>query len=367
MKTITISSAPASVEEKECATCLFDSSMAAIHEDEICEYCKLQETLHNQALEPFDNVLKRIKGSGKYDCLIGISGGEDSSILLYLALSRWHLNTLVIHFDNRSNRPEANYNIELLTSKLGVNFIRYYTNQLEYDRLTDSFLKAGLPDADIPNDIAMAKLMYETAKSHGIKYILNGHDYRREGSSPSKWSYMDAKYVESVYKRHNGGLKLHHYPLYTFWDQIWSGIIGIKQIRPYHYSDFNRGQILQELKDMGWKDYGGKHNENVYTAFVGNYLLPRKFKIDKRRTYLSAQIREGMISKEYAKEILQTPAYFNLDDLGSRKEHILRLSDLKFGHRNSYERYNFKKWRPIVWVLAKLKIVPFTFLHKYCR
>lgn len=355
---------------KECSKCLFTEDIAKIGDDGVCEYCKLQDQLREQANpDEWPRMLELMKNAGvqqQYDCLIGISGGEDSSILLYLAVKEWGLRPLVIHFDNRANRKEANDNIELLTEKLNVNFIRYYVDQAEYNALTDSFLAAGVPDADIPNDIAMAKLMYTTAKKHGIKYILNGHDFRREGSSPAAWSYMDAKYVESVYLAFTGR-RLKNYPLYTFWDQIVSGFIGIRQIRPYHYSDFNRESVLQKLKAMGWKDYGGKHNENIYTAFVGNFLLPNKFRIDKRRTYLSAQIREGFINKDFAREVLANKSEFDLEDLGERKDQILRLCESRPQSRTTFDRYNFKRWKLVIWVLAKMKIVPWTMYAKYCR
>jgi hypothetical protein len=331
-------------EVVECGTCLFDWKIAKINDETgICEYCSLQEQLRKQAdpnkLYPMIDKIKK-SGKGKqYDCLVGISGGEDSSVLLYMAVRVWGLRPLVIHFNNRWNRAEADNNIRVITKALNVNFIEYFLDQKEYDELTDAFLISGVQDADIPNDIAMAKLMYTTAREHGIKYILNGHDFAHEGSSPAAWSYMDAKYVQSVYKK---WMKkdLKNYPLYTFWDQVWSGVIGIKQVRPFHYMpQFNREGILKELKVMGWKDYGGKHNENIYTAFVGNYLLPsRKFGIDKRRTYLSAQIREGYITKEYAKEILQEPAEFDLNDLGDRQLHILSLINLHKGYRSQYDR-----------------------------
>lgn len=360
------------IKNIECKTCLFDWKIAKINDETgVCEYCSLQEKLKQNA-DPakLNPMLEKIKKSGKgkqYDCLVGISGGEDSSVLLYLAVKVWGLRPLVIHFNNRMNRPEADNNISVITRRLGVNFIEYFLDQKEYDDLTDAFLAAGVQDADIPNDIAMAKLMYSASRQYGIKYILNGHDYQHEGSSPTAWSYMDAKYVQSVYKKWTGR-KLQNYPLYTFWDQIVSGLIGIKQVRPYHYMpNFNREEILKTLKSWGWKDYGGKHNENIYTAFVGNYLLPsKKFGIDKRRTYYSAEIREGFITKEYAKGKLLQPAEFDLDDLGERQFEILSLINLKKGRREDYDRYNFKTWRPLIWVLTKLKIVPYTFYKKYC-
>jgi tRNA(Ile)-lysidine synthase TilS/MesJ len=115
---------------------------------------------------------------------MGISGGIDSSTLLYTAVKYWNLKPLVIHFDNHWNAPEALHNMSQLVKLLGVDSITYTVNKEEYDRLNDAFLWAGTPDADIPNDIAMTKLMYDTAFKYNIKYILNGHDFRTEGSTP---------------------------------------------------------------------------------------------------------------------------------------------------------------------------------------
>lgn len=355
----------------ECKTCLFDSSIAQIHADGECEYCKLQEKLRNSALEEdWMPVLRKIKKAGEgnqYDCLIGISGGEDSSVLLYLAVKVWNLRPLVIHFNNRTNRQEANHNIKLLVNQLNVNFIEYFLDKKEYDKLTDSLLKAGVPDCDIANDVCMSKMMYTAARDNDIKYILNGHSFREEGSSPKAWSFIDYTYLNSIYKHYNGD-DLKNYPLLTVWDQIWGGIIGIKQVRPFHYSDHNRAEILNELKKLGWKDYGGKHNENIYTAFIGNFVLPKKFGIDKRRTYLSAQIRENKITKKDAKEILKTPASFNLEDLGEDRKRIMRLVEYSpKGSRDRFKQTNFKLMKPLFYILMKVGIFPSTAYSKYCK
>jgi hypothetical protein len=355
----------------ECKICLFDDSIVQLDEHGVCEYCNLQDKLRYESKEQdWQPILKKIKKSGegnRYDCLIGISGGEDSSVLLYLAVKIWGLRPLVIHFNNRTNRPEADHNIKLLTEKLNVNFIEYFLDKGEYDKLTDALLKAGVPDCDIANDVCMSKMMYSAAKDNDIKYILNGHDFRNEGSSPKKWSFIDYTYLNDIYKTYNRE-DLKNYPLLTVWDQIWGAIIGIKQVRPYHYSDHNRAEILNELKSIGWKDYGGKHNENIYTAFIGNYVLPKKFRIDKRRTYLSAQIREGVTTKEAAKEILKTPAEFNLNDLGSVKDHLLKLVDYSPKQpRSNFKQTNFKMLKPLFWVLKELGIFPKTAYAKYCK
>ena len=353
---------------KECPRCLFDETIAEIGEHQ-CEYCDLHDQLESQA-NPQDlkNVIDAVKKAGKdkkYDCIMGISGGQDSSVLLYTAVKYWNLNPLVIHFDNHWNAPEAIHNMKQLILKLNVDSINFTVNKAEYDRLNDAFLSAGVPDADIPNDIAMTKLMYDTAYKNGIKYILNGHDFRTEGSTPKGWTYMDAKYIESVYNKYTG-LKLMNYPLFTFKDQLFYAAIGIKNIRPFHYN-FDRDTMESEMKRLiNWQDYGGKHCENVYTEFVGSFLLPEKFNIDKRIVYLSAQVRSGKLTKEEAKEKLAVKSKFDFAKLGTSAERMLRLFNMRLGSRDNFDKYNFKKYKYIMLLLVKLKVIPYTFYIKYC-
>jgi hypothetical protein len=354
----------------ECRTCMFDSSIAEILPDGECEYCKLQEAQRNEAREPWNKVLDRIKRKGrgrKYDVLVGISGGEDSSVLLYLATQVWKLRVLAFHINNRTNRPEATNNIQILRDKLNINFIEFFPAKQEYDELTDSLLKAGTPDCDIANDVHMAKLTFKIAKDNDIKVTLNGHSFREEGSSPKAWSFLDTTYLLDIYKKFTKK-DLYYYDVLTLWDQIHAGLIGMERISPYHYGEHARPHVLAVLKSWGWKDYGGKHNENIYTAFIGNFVLPNKFGIDKRRTYLSASIREGIMTKEFAKDILASPAEFNLDDLGDSKNHLLNLvNSSPIQPRTNYKMTNYKKIKPLLWVLVKLKVFPLSAFLKYCK
>lgn len=354
----------------ECSVCLFTNEVVKIHNDGRCDLCHLQDSLREASnMDDFWGVISEIKAKGegkRYDCLIGISGGEDSSLLLYLAVKIWGLRPLAIHFNNRWNRPVADQNMQLLVSHLNVNYIEYKVDQQEYQDLGDALLKAGVPDCDTHNDIVMSKLMYKAAKDHGIKYILNGHSFREEGSSPKAWSLIDTTYLNDIYKTFTGDY-LKNYPLLTIWDQIWGAIIGIRQIRPFHYGSHARQTMLAEMRKIGYQDYGGKHNENIYTAFIGNYVLPKKFGIDKRVTYLSAQIREGKFSKREAENILKKPPVFDLDDLGKRKWDLLHLVDMApIVPRETYKQTNFKLLRPLFWVLMKLGAFPKTAFKKYC-
>jgi hypothetical protein len=125
---------------------------------------------------------------------------------------------------------------------------------------------------------------------------------------------------------------------------------------------------MATLYSWGWKPYGPKHSENIYTMMVGGFLLPNKFDIDKRKTYLSAQIREGVITKFQAREFLLDTTEFDLELLGKDKARILHLINSRpVGSRDSYKRYNFKKWKVVFWVLYKLKVFPYSAYHKYCK
>lgn len=355
----------------ECPRCLFTSDIADIPTDgRQCNYCDLQDALRDQAREPWGNVVARIKRKGKgrkYDALVGISGGEDSSVLLYLAVKVWNLRVLVLHINNRTNRPQATNNIQILRDRLNINFYEFFPAKDEYDELTDSLLKAGVPDADLANDVHMSKLTFKLAKDNGIKVTLNGHSFREEGSSPKAWSFLDTTYLLDIYKRWNGK-DLEKYEVLTLWDQVHAGLIGMERISPYHYADHGRAEVLKTLKSWGWQEYGSKHNENIYTAWIGNDVLPNKFGIDKRRTYLSAHIREGKMTKEFAKDILKTPSEFNLNDLGERKKHLVRLASISpIRPRTDYKMTNYKKLKPLLWVLVKMKVFPLTAYKKYAQ
>lgn len=339
----------------ECKKCLLTDDITTIV-DGVCDFCRIHEQLEKDAKKyNFNKVFNKISKEKGYQCLIGISGGVDSSYLLHWAITNG-LKPLVVHFDNGYNNPIAEENMEKMIMQLEATYIRYSTHQGEYDMLCSAFIHAGVPDADIPNDMAMNGIIMDLAKRYKIKYILNGHDFRSEGSTPLEWTYMDAKYIQSVYRWFTNK-ELEHFPLQTFKKQILSALRGVKQIRPYYYlniSDDNKKLLLKDL--YGWKEYGPKHAENLYTEWVGYEYLPKYFGIDKRRIFLSAQIRSGLITKTGAKEVLK-----------QEYKPIMTFNTFKGKKRdrNHFETYNFKRYKAILWVLAKLKLVPWLFYKKY--
>jgi hypothetical protein len=351
---------------RECPRCLFTEDIATIGKDQ-CNYCDLHDQLESRAnpadLAPIVDRIKRKGRNKQYDCLIGISGGLDSSVLLYWAVVNAGLRPLVVHFDNGWNAPQAEHNMKMLCERLSVSSIIYKLDRNEYDRLNRAFLSAGIPDCDIPNDIAMTKLMYDTADKWGIKYILNGHDFRTEGSTPAKWTYMDARYIRDVYRKF-ANEELRNYPLFTFWDQIKYALKGIEQVRPFHYG-IDRVNVERQMKRLiDWQDYGGKHCENVYTEYIGAYVLPVKFGIDKSIVYLSAQVRSGTMSKDAAKIKMKLKPKFDLTKLNDRTS-MPYMDNIR--DRSEFDHYDFKKWRAVIWALAKLKVVPYTMFAKYCK
>ena len=347
----------------ECKYCLITNDLCEFESGK-CMFCKMHNELDgkNPDFEPILNKIKKHKG--KYNCIIGISGGADSSTMLYAAVKKWGLKPLVIHFNNHWNTDNAIYNMKQLVQKLNVDFIEYYVNKEEFDNLNKAFLMSGTPDCDIPNDIAMTKLMYETCEKYNIKYILNGHCYKTEGSTPKAWTYMDAKYIKDVYRKFFNK-ELVNYPLFEFKDQLHYNTLNIEQIRPFHYQNVDRFKLDEEMKDfIGYKSYGWKHGENSYTDFVGSYLLPRKFGIDKRIVYLSARIRTGLLTKDEAKNILNCEPSFDTDILG---DEYMDLIDAPIVDRSEYDSYNFKEANWMIYYLYLCGTVPYTFYIKYSQ
>jgi tRNA(Ile)-lysidine synthase TilS/MesJ len=354
----------------QCDICLMTSDVVRINDSGVCEFCDLHLKLEDSYPKgEWDKILFKIKRAGRkkdYNCLIGISGGFDSSTLLWFAVNKWGLRPMVIHFDNHYNSREAEHNIRLLEKNLGIEVVRFHVDKIDYDRMNKAFLWAGVPDADIPNDMVMTSLMYETANKYGIKYILNGHDFRTEGSTPVAWTYMDAKYMEDVYKNYALG-RTPTIPLFTFREQIYYTLKGIRQVRPFYYNKINLDFWKSNLiNNYGFHDYKYKHGENYYTMFVGYKLLPEKFGIDKRIVYLSARIRSGKITRAQAIEKLREEITLPSEviNIAESNKHLV---DRRVRDRLEFNRYNFKRYRILIWLMMKLGVVPYTFYKKYCR
>jgi len=287
----------------------------------VCNHCiRYENELHRrvfiepEASEKLKDLVEKIKSSGKgkeYDCIIGVSGGVDSTYVAYLT-KKLGIRPLAVHFDNGWNSELAVSNIEKTLDHLGIDLYTYVIDWEEFKDLQLSFLKASTPDGEIPTDHAINALLFREANKRGIKYIVNGMNFASESISVPGWAYghSDWKYIKSVQEKF-GSAKLKRYPKYTFYNLFWWNIIRqIKVVSILNYINYKKDDVMKVLQnELGWVYYGGKHYESVYTRFFQGYILPKKFGIDKRKAHLSDLIKSGQISREDALVELEKPGY----------------------------------------------------------
>ena len=241
-------------------------------------------------------MLEQIKKEG---CAIGLSGGLDSSRTLHWAIENG-LKPLCFTFDNGYNTPEADHNIKAMVKGLDHKIIKVRPNR--YKKLQEAFIKAGLPNVEIPTDHILMAISLKFAKENGVKWILSGGNTVSESIMPESWSYpaRDLTHIKDVYKKMTGE-NLDKLPLCSVWmwnDYKWNH--GIETIYPLDYIDYNLEESRELLKEKyGWKDYGNKHEENIFTQWFQNFYL-QKFGIDKRKAHLSSLINAGQMTKEEA-------------------------------------------------------------------
>lgn len=313
-----------SKEYRQCQRCIMDTSDEDIYFDEngICRHClsfdeekEYRLYTKEEGQKALKNLVKQIKESGSrkdYDCIIGVSGGVDSTYVAYLAKSLG-LKPLAIHFDNGWNSELAVSNIEKVLKKLDIDLYTYVIHWEEFRSLQLSFLKSSTPDGEIPTDHAINALLFKEASRRGIKYIINGMNFRTEQQSNlDKWAYghADWKYIRSVH-RIFGGKRLKYYPRYSLFSTFWYLVVKrIKLISILNYIDFNKEKAMNLLQDeLEWVYYGGKHYESVYTRFYQAYILPKKFNIDKRLIHYSSLIRSGQMTRNEALKNMKKPVY----------------------------------------------------------
>ena len=325
---------------KVCKKGIWDETIPGITFDEegISNYCYLQQKMMadypkgEKGKKDWEDIIRQIKVSGKnkkYDCIIGVSGGVDSSYLLYLA-KEYGLKPLAVHLDNGFNSEIAVNNIHKITSTLNIDLKTLVVNYEEMKDLLKSYMRASMPWIDFPTDLAIKATMYEIAIKENIHFILRGNDFRSEGKQPTEWTYSDSKQLQYIHKKFGSGIKLKTYPLLSFQKLIYAGLIKkTKDVRPFYYLSYNKENAKNVLIDkFEWKDYGGHHHENVFTKFAMAYWLPMKFGIDKRKINLSAQIISGAIKRDDALKQINLP-FDSPEELEKLKEYVLKKLDMK--------------------------------------
>ncbi|MGR6860405.1 N-acetyl sugar amidotransferase [Aliivibrio salmonicida] len=306
-----------------CTKCLMDTSDSDIqfNEDGVCSHCtNYAENLSKHwvrgpegeaKLKDLISYVKMRNKSADYDCVIGLSGGVDSSYLLLKAVE-WGLKPLAVHVDAGWNSELAVKNIENLVKTCGVDLVTHVVNWSEIKDLQLAFLKSGVANQDIPQDHCFTAAVYKTAKQYGIKDMLGGSNLSTECILPTSWGYnaMDLRHIKSIHKQF-GKKKLKTYPTMNFFEYYvyFPRVLKVKTHKPLDLMDYSKEDAMKELQSTGWTYYGGKHFESRFTKFFQSYYLVERFGYDKRKAHLSSLIVTGQMTLEDGLKELAKPIY----------------------------------------------------------
>lgn len=329
-----------SLKGQICTRGVWDETVPGIIFDKngVSNYAKLFDTLAEtyprgeEGQNKWDSIVKEIKAKGhknRYDCIIGVSGGTDSSYLLFLAIQNG-LRPLAVNLDNGWNSDISVKNIRKMTEALNIDLETFVIDYEEIKDLMRAYMKAGLPWIDMPTDLAIKAVLYKIANREKIKFILRGNDFRSEGTQPREWTYGDGRQLKYIHRKF-GVSSLHTFPNYTLSDLLYFSLIkGIKSIYPFYYLDYQKKSAQLFLQNTyKWEYYGGHHFENTFTRFAISFWLYEKFAIDKRKITLSAQVLSGEISREDAINVLSSKPY-NDSEKNIMLEYVLKKLDFNF-------------------------------------
>lgn len=327
-----------------CATCVMDTTDPNItfFENGTCNHCKAAvkrfKDINN--IDPtrkdiqLKKIVEQIKSTGqnkKYDCLIGISGGVDSSYLAWIT-KELGLRPLAVHIDNGWNTELAVKNIENIVNKLSIDLKTIVINWEEFKALQKAFLKASVVDLEMLSDNAITVGLMKLAKKERIKYFLSGTNISAESIMPASWYYFckyDSLNIRSIYKIFGEKVPLKSYPIFNLFEYITHRFFNpIVEIPLLNYIEYVKKDAMKVLEEkLNWVDYGGKHYESKITQFYQAYILPKKFNVDKRKAHLSSLICSGQITRDYALTVLKEPLYTS-KNLEMDQEYFLKKLEL---------------------------------------
>jgi len=313
-----------------------------------------------------EDLLNKIRTEGKgkeYDCVTGISGGVDSTFLVWMA-KQWGLRPLIVHFDNGWDSEIAVNNINNIIKYTGFDLYTIVVDWEEFKDLQLSYIKASVVDIEVPTDHAISGTLQRLAAKYNVKYILSGNNVVTEAILPKSWIFNKNDYInlQNIHKKF-GTVPLKTYPLFGLRERyVYEMGKGIQTFKPLNLVDFNKEKAKQIIaENLKWKDYKGKHYESVFTKFYQAYILPYKFHIDKRKAHLSNLIFSGQITKEQALKEIDKPLYEEAE-LRQDKEYVLKkfgLSPDAFENLMKKERVEHKAYgiqRPLAETYSFLKI-----------
>ncbi|MGH8384646.1 MAG: N-acetyl sugar amidotransferase [Pyrinomonadaceae bacterium] len=328
-----------------CRTCIMDTSDPNLTflQDGQCEYCLNFEnnirpnwdtgSIGEAELMKIADKIKK-EGEGKdFDCIIGLSGGLDSSYLAYIAKEKMGLRPLLFHVDAGWNTDQAVGNIEKLVDGLGLDLYTEVINWEEMKSLQVAFLKSQVPDQDIPQDTAFFSGLYKFAKAHKIKYVLTGGNYSTECCrEPEEWGAypgIDKTLINDIHNKF-GSRKLKSFPIVDVlsYKIYYRYVLGMQVVRPLNLLPYIKSEAEDTLEQLfGWKRFQHKHHESRFTRFYEDYWMPRKFGYEKRRAHFSSLIMTGQLTRDAALERIAKP---ELDEkfLKSEFEYVAHKLDL---------------------------------------
>lgn len=368
-----------------CVRCVLDSTVDGVKFDAagVCNHCHIHDKLNRiyptgeEGMKILERMAAKIRASGKgkpYDCLVGLSGGRDTTYCLYMT-KRLGLRPLALHFDNGWDSAIAKNNIRRVCSKLDVDLCCVIADWAESRELTNSTLYASVPYIDLTDDIGIISSLYRTAAREGIHWIIHSHSFRTEGINPLKWNYVDARYVRHLIKRfcrmpltHFKNTDLHHV---AYW-------MLIKRIRVFTMTNYyeDTGSDIDELlkSEFGWEDTGGWHFDNEIFG-LQCYYARKKFGIDWRVLEFAALVRERAMTREeaFAKlaedPMIEDPrfVYYGLKKQGISPAEFERLLAEPPRYFTDYPTYypliRLMKWP--IWALSRLHYLPPHTFEKY--
>jgi len=327
-----------------CTKCVMDTTDPDIIFDDqgVCNHCLHYDKQIKQlpkgkeAERALNELIEKIKSDGKssdYDCIIGLSGGVDSTYVAYLVKQKFGLRPLAVHLDNGWNSELSVINMENIVKKLDIDL---YTHVIDWEEFKDiqlSFLKSSTPDSEVPTDHAIFSVLRQIAKKYNIKHVINGINIKTESHHALSWSqgHSDYGYIKGIQKIF-GTKKIKTFPhgnRLTIFEDIFSK----KWINILNYIDYDKNEAKKIITEkLDWKDYGGKHYESIYTKFFQGYILPTKFGYDKRKMHLSSLICAGLITREEAINELNQPPYPVNEQLDDREYLIkkFKISEEEF-------------------------------------
>ncbi len=339
-------------EIKICTRCIMDTAAPKIKFDETgrCNYCTeyialINEAERNQTQKEkgLIGLIDRIKKEGRnkeYDCIVGVSGGLDSSYVLYIS-KKLGLRALAVHMDNGWNSELAVSNIEKLCRNLNVDLYTCVLDWETFKNLQIAFFKANVIDIEMLTDHAIAATLYEIALKRKIKYILAGTNLANEGMRmPPGWTHFkrDLWNIKGIYKKFGDSKRIKNFPTIGITKTLkYMFVNRIKWISILNYVTYNKEEAIAMLNnEIGWRPYEKKHYESVFTRFYQGYILPTKFGVDKRKLHYSTLICSGQISRDEAMELMKNPPYENNQLLQEDKNFVLKKLGFTSGEFENY-------------------------------